>query len=180
MQPAIRSGLASLLLICCVAAIAAADTKIRKDKAKTNSFNIASSSSTASSSQSSNQTLGIPIAIIYDRNTSAEIQKLVSRAIHTINGGIKYGRNKWLFHFVTIEISDSHELMQAVCAQLAKGVLAIFGPTHLSSLDVLNSITNFYHVPYISWTFLDRYIEPSGMRRQREGYKILVKRQIIR
>jgi hypothetical protein len=65
-----------------------------------------------------------------------------------------------------------------VCHQLSRGVLAIFGPTHLFSLEMLTSVTNFYQVPYISWSYLDRFRAPR-LKRQ-EAYKILKKRHLKR
>ncbi len=56
--------------------------------------------------------------------------------------------------------------------------MAIFGPTHLSSLEMLTSVTNFYQVPYISWTYLDRFRAPR--LKKQEGYKILKKRTLKR
>jgi hypothetical protein len=43
-----------------------------------------------------------------------------------------------------------------VCQQISRGVVAIFGPTNLATLDMLNSLTNFYNIPFISWSYLDR------------------------
>ena len=39
---------------------------------------------------------------------------------------------------------------------MSRGVLAIFGPTKQSSINTLNSVTDFYGIPYISWSFLER------------------------
>jgi hypothetical protein len=37
---------------------------------------------------------------------------------------------------------------------MSRGVLAIFGPTKWSTLNILTSFTNYYNIPYISWSFL--------------------------
>jgi hypothetical protein len=37
---------------------------------------------------------------------------------------------------------------------MSRGVLAIFGPTKWSTLNLLTSFTNYYNIPYISWSFL--------------------------
>jgi hypothetical protein len=72
---------------------------------------------------------------------------------------------------------------------MSRGVLAIFGPTQLSSLEMLTSITNFYQVPYISWSYLDRFKTSrrsltsgtSGRSINRpEAFKILKKRSLKR
>jgi hypothetical protein len=45
---------------------------------------------------------------------------------------------------------------------MSRGVLAIFGPTKWSTLNMLTSFTDFYNIPYISWSFLgEKMIEPN-------------------
>ena len=39
---------------------------------------------------------------------------------------------------------------------MSRGVLAIFGPTKHTSINTLTSLTDFYNIPYISWSFLGR------------------------
>jgi hypothetical protein len=39
---------------------------------------------------------------------------------------------------------------------MSRGVLAIFGPTRWTSINTLASFTDFYNVPYISWSYLER------------------------
>jgi hypothetical protein len=44
------------------------------------------------------------LAIVFDKNTSTEIQDLVERAMVKINSGIKYGRNKWSVQINVIDV----------------------------------------------------------------------------
>jgi hypothetical protein len=39
---------------------------------------------------------------------------------------------------------------------MSRGVLAIFGPTKQTSINTLNSVTDFYSIPYITWSYLNR------------------------
>lgn len=64
-------------------------------------------------SSSAGVTPGIPIAIIYDTNTTTEIRDNIDKAIRNINSDIKFGRNKWAVKTVTIDTSDNYELMRA-------------------------------------------------------------------
>lgn len=52
-------------------------------------------------------------------------------------------------------------LFVAVCQQMSRGVLAIFGTTSWSSVNVLNSFTSYYGVPFISWSHLARTRMPA-------------------
>ncbi len=51
-------------------------------------------------------------------------------------------------------------ISKQVCHHMSRGVLAIFGPTKQTSINTLNSVTDFYNIPYISWSFLDRAKSP--------------------
>ena len=50
--------------------------------------------------------------------------------------------------------------MILVCHHMSRGVLAIFGPTKQTSIGTLNSVTDFYSIPYISWSYLERTKAP--------------------
>jgi hypothetical protein len=39
---------------------------------------------------------------------------------------------------------------------MTRGPFAIFGTSEWSTLNTLKSFTNFYNVPYVSWSYLDR------------------------
>ena len=60
----------------------------------------------AESHGSSGVTPGIPIAIIYDTNTSMEIRDNIDKAIRNINNDVKFGRNKWAIKLVTIDVGS--------------------------------------------------------------------------
>lgn len=44
----------------------------------------------------------------------------------------------------------------------------MFGPTHLSSIEILNSITNFYDIPYISWSPQASFKAPEVFRTKKQ------------
>lgn len=39
---------------------------------------------------------------------------------------------------------------------MSRGVLAIFGDLRRDSLETIKSYTNFYEIPYITWSFLNQ------------------------
>ena len=59
----------------------------------------------AESFASAGVTPGIPIAIIFDTNTSYEIRDNIEKAIRNINSDIKFGRNKWAVKYITVDVS---------------------------------------------------------------------------
>lgn len=46
---------------------------------------------------------------------------------------------------------------------MSRGVLAIFGEITWNSLDTIKSFSNFYQVPYITWSFLNK-IENAALK----------------
>ena len=45
---------------------------------------------------------------------------------------------------------------------MSRGALAIFGPKKWSTINFLTSFTNFYNIPYITWSFLDNISSDSN------------------
>jgi hypothetical protein len=43
-------------------------------------------------------------------------------------------------------------MVQSICKQMKRGAVAIFGPTSWSSVNLLNSFTNYYDIPYLTWS----------------------------
>lgn len=46
---------------------------------------------------------------------------------------------------------------------MSRGVLAIFGDLKRDSLETIRSYTNFYDIPYITWSFLNHIDDSSGV-----------------
>jgi len=76
---------------------------------------------------------------------------LIEKVKDYINNGISYGRNRWAFQIHILNSDDSIELIDAVCNQMERGVLAIFGGVSQQSAKTIKSFVNHYNIPFITW-----------------------------
>ncbi|XP_031427577.1 glutamate receptor ionotropic, kainate 1 isoform X1 [Clupea harengus] len=100
---------------------------------------------------SSNQVLRIGGIFETRENEPVSVEELAFKfAVTSINRNRTLMPNTTLTYDIQrVNLFDSFEASRRVCDQLALGVVAVFGPSHTSSVSAVQSICNALEVPHI-------------------------------
>jgi hypothetical protein len=97
-----------------------------------------------------NASVGLPIGLLIHNNDTKELVPIIERLKDYINSG---SETKWAFQIHVLNTYDESELLNALCNQMKRGVLGIFGETNMFTLDSVKSFVTYYNVPFYTWSY---------------------------
>lgn len=97
-----------------------------------------------------NASVGFPIGLLIHNNDTKELVPIIERLNDYINSG---SETKWAFQIHVLNTYDESELLNALCNQMKRGVLGIFGETNMFTLDSVKSFVTYYNVPFYTWSY---------------------------
>ncbi len=98
-----------------------------------------------------NASVGLPIGLLIHNNDTKELVPIIERLKDYINSG--GSETKWAFQIHVLNTYDESELLNALCNQMKRGVLGIFGETNMFTLDSVKSFVTYYNVPFYTWSY---------------------------
>ena len=90
--------------------------------------------------------------VIIDQSDANDLIPLIEKLKDFINNGIRYSQNRWAFQIHILNSDDTIELLDAICNQMDRGVLAIFGGISQASAKSIKSFVDYHNVPFITWS----------------------------
>jgi len=97
-----------------------------------------------------NTSVGIPIGVLVHINNLNETRPIIESLSNYTN---RVGKIKWAFQIYVLQTYDEIELIKAVCNQMSRGVLALFGETNMFTAESIKSFVNHYNIPFFTWTY---------------------------
>jgi len=108
---------------------------------------------------------GIPIGVLVHINDLNETRPMIERLNDYINSGGE-AETKWTFQLYVLKTYDESELLNAVCNQMSRGVLAIFGETNMFTAESIKSFVNHYNIPFFTWTYPTSDLIPNDSKEE--------------
>ncbi|XP_046373503.1 glutamate receptor-like [Haliotis rufescens] len=93
----------------------------------------------------------IPIGAIFDEYTDVFARTGYQYAISSHSQRVKEGI-KFSTVYDEVDIHDNFKVASRICLQMAGGVFAFYGKTSMSSFSIIQSFSNTFHMPYISFS----------------------------
>ncbi|XP_046373507.1 glutamate receptor-like isoform X1 [Haliotis cracherodii] len=93
----------------------------------------------------------VPVGAVFDRN-SIQVDTAFSHEVQKKNSGSGHQRFELKNWTITLDVTDSFAVSNALCSHLSMGVFAIFGVSNASSLATIQSYTNTFKVPFLTFS----------------------------